>query len=88
MIFQKNFSLKDIHTEKNYNLVQIFFSLENNRYRLDPKTSFKKSADELFVKITKLFPGGQDALDLTNATLQNQLNFCRETEIATKIPLG
>jgi len=52
----KNPSSYNLHTETNYELVQIFFALENNRYLLNPKSSFKRAANDFMTRLVNSFP--------------------------------
>ena len=55
-IFYKGDKWEQIHQISSYNMIQVFLALEGNRYLLNPKTSFKRAANDLMVQVVNGFP--------------------------------
>lgn len=72
----------NLHTPENYELVQIFFALENNRYRLNPKSSFKRAGNEFMVQLVDNFPHSarSNIFGKVNREMLNTLKFCEKTK--------
>jgi hypothetical protein len=68
---------------------QIFFSLDNNRYLMDPDESFKHIANDILEKTIKTYPDGGDILEKVNNRLEEQLLHCKlNKEISKEIPFA
>jgi len=57
-------------TEK-YLMVQLFFTIEKDRFKHDINNSFKEKPDKFIQEIIKSFNQGQQVLDTVNSTLKN-----------------
>ena len=67
-----------IHSPKSYDAIQIFMALDNDRYKLDPKTSFKRKADAIITDVIKNLPSGNNIINNVNKKLDEFLNICRQ----------
>ena len=83
-VFDQIFHVGDkftlIHQLPSYNMVQVFFALEGDRYLLNPKSSFKRAANDIMVNVVKGFPGAaaSNILGKVNEAMLQTLRHCTE----------
>jgi hypothetical protein len=72
-----------------FNMAQLFFSLDADRYELDPNISFKYAPNNIVNKILIELQGDfKDILKDVNLLIQSQLDECKKDISAIHIPLA
>ena len=81
-VFDQIFHVGDkftmIHQLSSYNMVQVFFALEGNRYLLKPKDSFKRAANDVMVNAVNNFPNATSSniFGKVDAAMMQTLSHC------------
>ena len=71
-----------IHQLSSYNMVQVFFALEGDRYLMEPKDSFKSAANNVMVSVVNNFPGATSSniFGKVDAAMMQTLIYCTKNE--------
>ena len=86
--FNQFFSTGPIPMDQtNLNMVQVFFALDGGRYRLDPKTSFKRVANDLMKTMVKEFPES-NIFGKVNTEMAKALGDCMSDLDPENVPLA
>jgi len=81
----------DMHSLYNYNNIQVFMALENDRYLMSPDESFKHAANNIMEFIISIMPGGADIdriVDQFMLEINKQCSSPLDSGTVKKIPFA